>query len=178
MICDYFALYGPWAIKILITNYNILLPCVLINRFNRISSHPPNAIDIVLKTKGVTGGLSLFFVPHLQPEPRSRVFFSGRHLRKGFHPRPAVGFFSRVCSTRTPGRICRCHQEKVCQTLENKLTYPECHRCRPEKNTRDRTLAILLRQTDKDYPSKHTNHHIMVYFGPPPPSGGTHSIFP
>jgi hypothetical protein len=54
--------------------------------------------------------------------------------QKGFHPMPAVGLFSRVCSTRTPGRICRCHQEKVCQALENKTTYTENYRCRLEKN--------------------------------------------
>jgi TPP-dependent indolepyruvate ferredoxin oxidoreductase alpha subunit len=54
--------------------------------------------------------------------------------QKGFHPRPAVVLFSRVCSTRTARRMYRCEQEKVCQTLENKITCTECHRCRLEKN--------------------------------------------
>jgi hypothetical protein len=130
------------------------------------------------KNGGDSQGLSLFFVLDLRTEPRSRVFFEGRHLRKGFHPRPPVGLFSRVCSTRTPDRISHCYQEKVCQTLENKLTYSECHRCCPEKNTRDRILTILLNKTNRDCPSTHPSHYIMVYFGPPPPSGGTHSIFP
>jgi len=57
---------------------------------------------------------------------------------KKFHPRYAVGLFSRVCTTRTPGKMYRCEQEKVCQTLENKTTSTERHRCHLEKNGRDR----------------------------------------
>jgi hypothetical protein len=57
---------------------------------------------------------------------------------KKFHPRYAVGLFSRVCTTRTLGKMYRCEQEKVCQTLENKTTSTERHRCHLEKNGRDR----------------------------------------
>jgi len=65
--------------------------------------------------------------------------------QKEFHPRLAVVLFSRVCSTRTPGRISRCYQEKVCQTLENKTTSTEYHRCRLEKNGRDPRAVPFLR---------------------------------
>jgi hypothetical protein len=61
--------------------------------------------------------------------------------QKEFHPRPAVVLFSRACSTRTPRRMYRCEQERVCQTLENKTTYSERHRCRLEKSGRDRRAS-------------------------------------
>jgi hypothetical protein len=36
----------------------------------------------------------------------------------------------------------RCEQERVCQTLENITTSTERHRCRLDKNGRDREVAF------------------------------------
>jgi hypothetical protein len=64
--------------------------------------------------------------------------------QKQSHPRPAVGLFSRVCSTRNPGRISRCYQEKVCQAIENKTMSSGYYRCRLEKNRRDRNIIAMF----------------------------------
>jgi len=70
--------------------------------------------------------------------PEVTAVFFKTTSQKEFHPRLAVGLFSRVCSTGTPGRISPCHQEKVCQSLENKTTSSQYYRCRLEKNRCDR----------------------------------------
>jgi hypothetical protein len=64
---------------------------------------------------------------------------------KGSHPGYAVVIFSRVCTTRTPRRMYRCEQERVYQTLEDKSTSTERHRCLLEKNGGDRRAVPFLR---------------------------------
>jgi hypothetical protein len=115
----------------------------------------------------MTEGLFLFFVPNLpgwsfQKGTALILSYTSPALhkvtavlfkmtsQKGFHPRPAVVLFSKVCSTRTPRRMYRCEQEKLCQTLENKTTSSECHRCRLEKNGRDRISVYPVNEYVKE----------------------------